>query len=109
MQPPVALVTQRNAPALLQQPGAWHRRASLRSVSQATAAILTLWLLLPESGLEEELMASRKTRRPPGAGHLFSRTTQSGSGVWYGKWYANGRQIKRKIGPKRDPNGAGLD
>jgi integrase len=54
-------------------------------------------------------MATKKTRRPPGAGHLFTRTTQAGAQVWYGKWYSEGRQIKRKIGLKRGHDGAGLD
>lgn len=46
-----------------------------------------------------------KTRRAPGAGHLFTRKSKAGIESWYGKWNANGRQVKRKIGPKRPPGG----
>lgn len=47
-----------------------------------------------------------KTRRAPGAGHLFIRKSGAGLESWYGKWTVEGRQIKRKIGPKRAPGGA---
>src|SRR5262245_45120822 len=58
---------------------------------------------------EEVVMANRKTRRAPGTGHLFIRTDSAGRESWYGKWYVEGRQLKRKIGPKRGTNGHGLD
>jgi integrase len=48
-------------------------------------------------------MARRKTRRAPGAGHLFVRMSKAGAETWYAKFYADGQQIKRKIGPKRAP------
>ena len=35
-------------------------------------------------------------RRSYGAGSLFER-----DGAWYGEWRVDGRQIKRRIGPKR--------
>jgi hypothetical protein len=50
-----------------------------------------------------------KTRRAPGAGHLFSRRDKAGRESWVGKWYADGRQVMRKVGPKRGPDGRGLD
>ena len=51
----------------------------------------------------------KKTRRAPGAGHLFVRRDKAGRESWIGKWYVDGRQLKRKIGPKRGPDGRGLD
>ena len=48
-------------------------------------------------------------RRAPGAGHLFTRRDKAGRESWYGKWYADGRQVMRKVGPKRAPSGHGLD
>jgi integrase len=50
-------------------------------------------------------MAKRKTRRAPGAGHLFVRTSKAGMENWYAKLYIDGRQVKRKIGEKRAPGG----
>ncbi len=47
----------------------------------------------------------KRTRRAPGAGHLLVRRTRAGHESWYGKWYADGRQVWRKIGPKRPPGG----
>jgi integrase len=49
------------------------------------------------------------TKRAPGSGHLFVRRDSAGRDNWYGKWYAEGRQRMRKIGPKRTPSGRGLD
>lgn len=40
-------------------------------------------------------------RRSYGTGSLFTRTDAAGLEVYYGKWRAGGRQIKRRIGPKR--------
>ena len=48
-------------------------------------------------------MAERKTRRAPGAGHLFVRSSKAGVESWYAKFYVDGRQVKRKIGEKRPP------
>jgi hypothetical protein len=50
-----------------------------------------------------------RTRRAPGAGHLFVRRDTADRESWYAKWYSDGRQVKRKIGPKRGPDGRGLD
>lgn len=50
-------------------------------------------------------MAKRKTRRAPGAGHLFIRTSKAGEEAWYAKFYVGGRQVKRRIGEKRRPGG----
>jgi hypothetical protein len=38
------------------------------------------------------------TRRPHGTGSVY----QQGAS-WYGRWYQNGKRIKRKIGPIRQP------
>lgn len=46
-------------------------------------------------------MAKRRTRRAPGAGHLFVRTSKAGVESWYAKFSVDGRQVKRKIGEKR--------
>jgi hypothetical protein len=40
-------------------------------------------------------------RRSYGTGSLIVRSDHNGRGAWYGKWRANGRQVMRKIGPKR--------
>lgn len=49
-------------------------------------------------------------RRPPGSGHLEARKTKGGHESWYGKWRSpEGRQVMKKIGPKRDRSGRGLD
>lgn len=40
--------------------------------------------------------SERSARRAYGSGSLFES-----DGVWYGKWRVNGRQVKRRIGPKR--------
>jgi integrase len=49
------------------------------------------------------------TRRAPGAGHLFVRRDAAGRESWYGKWRVDGQQMKRRLGPKRRPNGHGLN
>jgi integrase len=41
------------------------------------------------------------TRRSYGTGSLIVRVDRGGREVWYGKWRSNGRQVKRRIGPKR--------
>lgn len=41
---------------------------------------------------------SQPNRRSYGTGSLFER-----NGSWYGQWRSNGRQVKRRIGPKRVP------
>lgn len=53
----------------------------------------------PRSGWQVELMA----RRSYGSGRLYSRADSGGQESWYGSWYAQGRRVKRKIGPKRQP------
>ena len=40
-------------------------------------------------------------RRSYGTGSLYVRTDATGRETWYGQWRANGRQVKRRIGPKR--------
>ncbi|HRV60391.1 MAG TPA: hypothetical protein P5138_07145, partial [Solirubrobacterales bacterium] len=38
------------------------------------------------------------------------RKTKAGHESWYGKWWSpEGRQVMKKIGPKRDRSGRGLD
>jgi integrase len=49
------------------------------------------------------MAAPKKTRRAPGAGHLFVKRDSAGRESWYGKWYSNARQVKRRLGPKRPP------
>lgn len=44
-------------------------------------------------------------KRSYGSGSLYVRTDAAGAEVWYGKWRRNGRQVKRRIGPKRAPGG----
>ena len=40
-------------------------------------------------------------RRSYGTGSLFVHRDARGRETWYGKWYAGGRRVHRKIGPKR--------
>jgi integrase len=40
-------------------------------------------------------------RRSYGSGSLYIRADRQGRETWYGKWRSNGRQVKRRIGPKR--------
>jgi integrase len=47
--------------------------------------------------------------RPYGSGSLIIRTDKQGREVWYGKWRSDGRQVMRKIGPKRPPSGRADD
>lgn len=44
-------------------------------------------------------------RRSYGTGRLFLRIDGAGRETWYGSWYANGRRVKRQLGPKREPGG----
>ncbi len=48
-----------------------------------------------------EKSAPAGNRRSYGTGSLFIRTDTAGREAWYGKWRQNGRQVKRKVGPKR--------
>lgn len=42
------------------------------------------------------MQMQRSAKRAYGSGSIFER-----NGDWYGKWRVNGRQVKRKLGPKR--------
>lgn len=42
-------------------------------------------------------------RRSYGTGSLIIRTDRNGREIWHGKWRANGRQVMRRIGPRRAP------
>jgi hypothetical protein len=46
-------------------------------------------------------MAERARRRSYGSGSLFVRTDSAGRESWYGQWRIDGRQVKRRIGPRR--------
>ena len=43
------------------------------------------------------------TARRYGSGELYARAAKSGAETWYGRWYVNGKQVHRSIGPKRRP------
>jgi len=45
------------------------------------------------------------SRRSYGTGHLYVKADGVGRETWYGQWYAAGRRVKRRIGPKR-PRGS---
>lgn len=45
------------------------------------------------------------SRRSYGTGHLYVKADGDGRETWYGQWYAAGRRVKRRIGPKR-PRGS---
>jgi integrase len=40
-------------------------------------------------------------RRSYGTGSLYVRADRNGRETWYGHWRVNGRQLKRRVGPKR--------
>src|SRR4051812_37389066 len=44
-----------------------------------------------------------RSRRPSGTGSLFTRVDSRGRKVWYGKWREGQRQVKRSLGPVREP------
>ena len=46
---------------------------------------------------QDDFMASRSY----GTGSLFVHRDARGRETWYGRWYAGGRRVHRKIGPKR--------
>jgi integrase len=46
---------------------------------------------------------SSGARRPPGTGALIIRPDKAGRETWYGKWRVGERQVKRKLGPRREP------
>ena len=48
-------------------------------------------------------MSAEKPRRAYGTGSLEIRTDKHGRAVYYGRFYAGGRRVKRKLGPKRQP------
>jgi integrase len=41
-------------------------------------------------------------KRSYGTGALSVRRDKGGADTWYGMWYAHGRRVKRRIGPKRE-------
>lgn len=47
------------------------------------------------------MASAHSARRSYGTGSLYVRTDSAGRETWYGHWRADGRQIKRRIGPKR--------
>jgi integrase len=42
-------------------------------------------------------------KRSYGSGRLFAVKDKTGREAWYGSWWAGGRRVKRKLGPKRQP------
>jgi integrase len=44
-------------------------------------------------------------RRSYGTGSLWERTDQGGSVTFYGEWRADGRKVRRRVGPKRAEGG----
>ncbi len=55
--------------------------------------------------MTESIEQTEGPRRSYGSGSLFVRRDSGGGESWYGTWYAGGRRVKRKIGPKR-PRGS---
>jgi integrase len=47
------------------------------------------------------MQTHRSAKRAYGSGSIFEYR-----GSWYGKWWLDGRQVKRKLGPKRTPGSA---
>ena len=50
-----------------------------------------------------QAQSSGVRRRPAGTGSLFVRTDKAGRKSWYGKVRVGDRQVKRKLGPRREP------
>lgn len=48
----------------------------------------------------------RQGRRPRGTGSLIVLADRLGRETWYAKWRVGGRQVERKLGPKRTPGTA---
>lgn len=48
-------------------------------------------------------MSGTNGRRSYGTGSLYVREDRNGREAYYGTWWANGRRVKRVIGPKRAP------
>jgi hypothetical protein len=46
-------------------------------------------------------VAAMASRRPRGTGSIRVRTDKAGHETYYGIWWTNGRQVQRRIGPKR--------
>jgi integrase len=51
----------------------------------------------------ERLAPNLMARRAYGSGRLFVQKDARGQESWYGMWWAGGRRVKRKLGPKRQP------
>ena len=41
--------------------------------------------------------------RPRGTGSLLRHTHRNGAETWYGRWWVDGRQVMRRLGPVRPP------
>jgi hypothetical protein len=41
--------------------------------------------------------------RPRGSGSLLRHQHKTGAETWYGKWWIDGRQVMRQLGPVRPP------
>ncbi len=46
-------------------------------------------------------MSASSPRRSYGTGSLLTRRDSGGRETWYGQWRANGRVVKRRLGPTR--------
>ena len=44
------------------------------------------------------------SRRPRGTGALLVKRDSAGRETWYGKWWVGTTQVKRRVGPKRNPS-----
>ena len=44
---------------------------------------------------------AKSNRRGYGSGSLYVSANRAGEESWYGRWWIEGRRVKRKIGPKR--------
>ncbi len=49
------------------------------------------------------MQPKRSARRPAGTGSLIERTDRAGHRSWYGKFRVGERQVKRRLGPAREP------
>jgi integrase len=87
--------------------GLRHALDGIPSVQQATVRALRCPMMpMPADTDTQPPRPSRRrsadgARRSHGTGSLSVRQDGNGRETYYGSWYANGRRVKRRIGPKR--------
>jgi integrase len=55
--------------------------------------------------LSTRALSKEMSKRSYGSGRLYAVRDKTGRENWYGSWWAGGRRVKRKLGPKRQAGG----